>query len=113
MATFLLGDCLEVMKGLPNKSVDCFICDLPYGQLSSPKGSINHIKAETNGGQMNGCPWDVKLNLALFWEQVKRLAKDEHTPVLMFCNTKFGYDLIKSNESWFRYDLVWDKGHGR
>jgi site-specific DNA-methyltransferase (adenine-specific) len=30
----------------------------------------------------------------------------------MFCNTKFGYDLIKSNESWFRYDLVWDKGHG-
>ena len=112
MATFLLGDCLEVMKGLPNKSVDCFICDLPYGQLSSPKGSINHIKAETNGGQMNGCPWDVKLNLALFWEQVKRLAKDEHTPVLMFCNTKFGYDLIKSNESWFRYDLVWDKGHG-
>jgi site-specific DNA-methyltransferase (adenine-specific) len=30
----------------------------------------------------------------------------------MFCNTKFGYDLIKSNEQWFRYDLVWDKGHG-
>jgi site-specific DNA-methyltransferase (adenine-specific) len=30
----------------------------------------------------------------------------------MFCNTKFGSDLITSNPKWFRYDLVWDKGHG-
>jgi site-specific DNA-methyltransferase (adenine-specific) len=30
----------------------------------------------------------------------------------MFCNTKFGIDLINSNPSWFRYDLVWDKGRG-
>jgi site-specific DNA-methyltransferase (adenine-specific) len=30
----------------------------------------------------------------------------------MFCNTKFGYDLIESNKAWFRYDLVWDKGFG-
>jgi site-specific DNA-methyltransferase (adenine-specific) len=58
------------------------------------------------------CSWDVKIDLEKFWEQVKRLAKNDHTPVLMFCNTKFGYDLIKSNESWFRYDLVWDKEKG-
>ena len=32
-ATLLYGDCLEVMKTLPDKSVDCFVCDLPYGQL--------------------------------------------------------------------------------
>jgi len=30
----------------------------------------------------------------------------------MFCTTKFGYELIKSNEKWFRYDLVWDKARG-
>jgi site-specific DNA-methyltransferase (adenine-specific) len=30
----------------------------------------------------------------------------------MFCTTKFGYELIKSNETWFRYDLVWDKQRG-
>jgi site-specific DNA-methyltransferase (adenine-specific) len=35
--------------------------------------------------------------------------KDDHTPVLMFCSTKFGNDLINSNPDWFRYDLVWDK----
>jgi site-specific DNA-methyltransferase (adenine-specific) len=38
--------------------------------------------------------------------------KNDHTPVLMFCNTRFGYDLIKSKEKWFRYDLVWNKMRG-
>lgn len=120
MATILKGDCLEVMKSLANKSVDCFICDLPYGQLGGGYRATGIHPQTTNPNQnknkieyiTTGCPWDVKLDLAEFWTQVKRLAKDDHTPVLMFCNTKFGYDLIKSNESWFRYDLVWDKGHG-
>lgn len=60
-------------------------------------------------GVVSGVVWDVKINLEEFWIQVKRLAKDDHTPVLMFCNTKFGIDLINSNPSWFRYDLVWAK----
>ena len=30
----------------------------------------------------------------------------------MFCNTRFGYELIKSNEKEFRYDLVWNKPNG-
>ena len=116
MATILKGDCLEVMKSLPDKSVDCFICDLPYGQLGpgrdykkEPAGSAYSARANFGTGH---CDWDVKIDLAAFWIQVKRLCKDDHTPVLMFCNTKFGYDLIESNKAWFRYDLVWDKGHG-
>ena len=109
MATLLLGDCLEVMKTLTDKSIDCFICDLPYGCLS---GGPAIGKSEERARASGSCTWDVKINLAEFWTQVKRLAKNDHTPVLMFCNTKFGYELIKSNESWFRYDLVWDKGHG-
>lgn len=113
------GDCLEVMKGLPDKSIDLFICDLPYGCLSA--NSNNERKRFVNGkdtGTMlkgetiGGCSWDIKLDLNAFWVQVKRLCKNDHTPVLMFCNTKFGYDLIKSNEDWFRYDLVWNKMRG-
>ena len=91
----LHGDCLEVMKQLPAKSVDCFICDLPYGQLA--KGA---------------CAWDVKLNLADFWAQVERLARHSNTSILHFCNTKFGAELINSKPDWFRYDLVWNKGRG-
>jgi site-specific DNA-methyltransferase (adenine-specific) len=100
------------MKDLSDNSIDCFICDLPYGCLH-PERKRDTTKWYDSAGQARGsCPWDVKLDLVKFWEQVKRLAKNEHTPVLMFCNTKFGYDLIKSNESWFRYDLVWDKQRG-
>jgi site-specific DNA-methyltransferase (adenine-specific) len=122
----LLGDCLEVMKTLPDKSVDLFVCDLPYGCLTGGAGKEKAKRKAKNIGQtaadkgcfggspggIFGCAWDIPIDLPQFWAQVKRLAKDEHTPVLMFCNTRFGYELIKSNEAWFRYDLVWNKGRG-
>ena len=109
--TLLKGDCLEVMKGLPDKSVDLIICDLPYGCLAQQKGVIpfgRNVKGPSN----SGCSWDIKLNLEVFWKEVKRIRRDDHTPCIHFCNTKFGYDLIKSNEKEFRYDLVWDKQRG-
>lgn len=108
MATLLKGDCLELMKSLPDKSVDCFVCDLPYGQLTTPKLPVG----DAPRFESDRCAWDVKIDLSAFWVEVKRLCKDDHTPVLMFCNTKFGYELIKSNEKWFRYDLVWSKMRG-
>jgi site-specific DNA-methyltransferase (adenine-specific) len=110
------------MKTLPDKSVDLFLCDLPYGCLSSQNnnkrlmrmenGVITGKRAETKDGLLQGCAWDIPIDLTTFWVQVKRLCKDEHTPVLMFCTTKFGYELIKSNEDWFRYDLIWNKQRG-
>ena len=86
------GDCLKMMRDLSDNSIDLFICDLPYGQIE--------------------CKWDIKIDLQQFWCQVKRLCKNEHTPVIMFCSTKFGYELIHSNKEWFRYDLVWKKNIG-
>jgi len=108
---FLKGDCLEVMKTLPDKSIDCFVCDLPYGCLAQAKGATPFGR-NTKGPANSGCPWDIKINLDLFWTEVKRLAKNDHTPVLMFCTTKFGNELINSNPDWFRYDLVWSKPSG-
>ena len=111
----LLGDCLEIMKTLPDKSVDLFVCDLPYGCLTMGAKTNPRAFAGPNSKHYireSGCTWDVPIDLAQFWAQVKRLAKDDHTPVLMFCTTKFGYELIKSNEAWFRYDLVWNKSRG-
>lgn len=106
------GNCLEVMKTLPAKSIDCFLCDLPYGCLTSGKGKESYTGGKGRSNSYTGCAWDIKIDLEAFWKEVKRLAKDDHTPVLMFATTKFGYELIKSNESWFRYDLVWDKQRG-
>jgi len=110
MATLTLhkGDCLAVMKDISANSIDLIICDLPYGCLTTPKigGQANIRMPE------NHCAWDVKIDLTKFWTEAKRILKNEHSPVIHFCTTKFGYELIKSNESWFRYDLIWDKQRG-
>jgi site-specific DNA-methyltransferase (adenine-specific) len=106
------GDCLEIMKGLPDKSVDLIICDLPYGCLTGG-GITKKETAEKYGRKgtegISGCAWDIKIDLDAFWTQIKRIRKSDHSPTLHFCTTKFGYDLIKSNEKEFRYDLVWTK----
>lgn len=107
----LNGDCLELMKTLPDKSIDLFICDLPYGCLG-PQKKGGGVPRENTDGAFGGCAWDIKIDLIAFWIQVERLMKDDHTPIIHFCNTKFGYDLIKSKESWFRYDLIWNKSNG-
>ena len=129
------ADCLEQMKSIPDKSIDLIICDLPYGCLSgraigknaeekgmfgatveTRKRFINGIDTGTEiiqkEGSFAGCAWDIKINLDLFWTQIRRIRKDDHTPCIHFCSTKFGYDLIKSNEKEFRYDIVWNKMRG-
>tara|TARA_R110002110_G_scaffold414048_1_gene642836 strand:+ start:408 stop:1226 length:819 start_codon:yes stop_codon:yes gene_type:complete len=87
-STLYNGDCLEVMKELPNNSIDLLFCDLPYGQTS--------------------CKWDSLIDLELFWKQVNRICKID-CPMFFTCSTKFGVSLINSNPKNFRYDLVWIK----
>ena len=110
--SYLKGDCLEVMKGLPNKSIDCFICDLPYGCLLNARKQDPDV-APSAGRKIVSIPstWDVKINLNLFWAEVKRLRRNDAVPAIMFCNTRFGADLINSNSDEFRYDLVWSKSN--
>ena len=85
------GDCLELMKNLPDKSIDLFICDLPFGEIN-----IN---------------WDSLIDLNEFWKQFKRLRKSKKVACIHFCSTKFGYSLIKSNEKMFKMDLCIVKGN--
>jgi site-specific DNA-methyltransferase (adenine-specific) len=115
----LHGDCLELMKTLPDKSIDLFLCDLPYGCLADNRKKKPDVRRADNGKSLprmneriTGCNWDVPIDLDAFWIQVKRLCKNDHTPILMFCSTKFGNELINSNPDWFRYDLVWNKMRG-
>jgi site-specific DNA-methyltransferase (adenine-specific) len=115
----LQGDCLEVMKGLQDKSIDCFICDLPYGCLAGggkekkqrrfKNGVDTNTEIIQSEGVIAGCSWDVKIDLEKFWIQVERLMKNDNTPIIHFCTMRFGYELIQSKPSWFRYDMVWEK----
>ena len=113
------GDCLEIMKSIPDKSVDLIICDLPYGCLTSDrKGKrVGPLKdpSDPNSNIIivnKPCAWDIKIDLKPFWEQIRRIRRSDHTPTIHFCTTKFGYELIQSNPDEFRYDLVWDKQRG-
>lgn len=113
--TLYNGDCLEVMKAIPDKSVDLIICDLPYGCLTGG-GITKKETAEKYGRKgtegISGCAWDIKIDLDAFWKQIKRIRKSDHSPCIHFCTTKFGNELINSNPDEFRYDLVWDKQRG-
>ena len=54
------------------------------------------------------CKWDNKIDLNKLWVEYERIIK-EHGVICLFSQTKFFYELIKSNEKLFRYDLIWDK----
>ena len=54
------GDCLELMKEIPDKSIDMVLCDLPYGTQ-----------------RKNGCKWDVIISFELLWKNYSRIIKDD------------------------------------
>ena len=82
------GDCLELMKDIPNKSIDMILCDLPYGTTQNK--------------------WDSVIPLEPLWEQYKRIIKDNGVIVLTSQGI-FTAKLILSNEKWFKYKWVWEK----
>lgn len=83
-----LGDCLELMRDIPDGSVDMILCDLPYGTTS--------------------CKWDSIIDIESMWTQYKRLIKKGGAIVLT--STKpFTTKLISSNMCMFKYSLVWKK----
>ena len=84
----LLGDCLELMKDIPNGSIDMILCDLPYGTTA--------------------CKWDSIIDLELLWNEYKRVIKDNGAIVLT-ASQPFTTKLISSNYEMFKYELIWEK----
>ena len=85
------GDCLEVMKNIPDGSVDMILCDLPYG--------------------ITRCKWDSVIQLEPLWTQYRRITKN-NAAIVLFGSGLFTAELIMSNAKMFRYDLVWEKEAG-
>ena len=84
------GDCLEVMKGIPDKSIDCIVCDPPYGTTE--------------------CKWDSIIPFEPMWEQYKRIIKDNGA-ILLFGSQPFTTELNHSNLKMFRYEWIWIKNN--
>lgn len=88
MIDLRLGDCLEVMKEIPSKSIDAIICDLPYGTTQNK--------------------WDSIIPLDLMWLEYNRVIK-ERGAIVLFGAQPFTSTLISSNPKMFKYCWVWDK----
>jgi len=84
----LKGDCLEIMKDFPDKSVDMILCDLPYEKTT--------------------CKWDTIIPFKLLWEQYERIIKDNGAIVLT-ASQPFTTELISSNLYLYKYNWVWEK----
>jgi site-specific DNA-methyltransferase (adenine-specific) len=84
----LHGDCLELMKSIPDKSIDMILCDLPYGTTQNK--------------------WDSVIDLTLLWNEYHRVAK-ETTPIILTCQQPFTTQLINSNFKDFKYNIYWHK----
>ena len=77
------GDCLMEMKGIPDKSVDMILCDLPYGTTQNK--------------------WDSVIDLKKLWKEYYRIIKDNGAIVLTSQGI-FTAKLILSNEKDFKYN---------
>ena len=88
MINLFHGDCLELMKDIPDKSVDMVLTDPPYGTTA--------------------CKWDVVIPFEPMWEQLKRIIKDDGA-ICLFGSEPFSSHLRLSNLKMFKYDLIWDK----
>lgn len=84
------GDCLEVMQNIQEKSVDCILCDLPYG--------------------VTVCKWDSIIPFAELWKQYKRIVKPNGA-IILFSVQPFTTKLIQSNLKDFRYCWYWKKNN--
>ena len=74
------GDCLELMKDIPDGSVDMVLCDLPYGTTS--------------------CAWDIVIPLDNLWAQYKRIIKPGGA-IVLFGSEPFSSHVRLSNLTWF------------
>ena len=84
----LLGDCLELMKDIPDGSIDMILCDLPYGTTN--------------------CKWDTIIPFDKLWKQYERIIKSNGV-IALTATQPFASLLITSNLKLFKQELIWDK----
>lgn len=74
--SILKGDCLELLKNVPDQSIDMILCDLPYGTTS--------------------CSWDSLIDLDKLWKEYKRVIKP-YKAIILTASQPFTTTVISSN----------------
>lgn len=86
--SIILGDCLNVMQDIDDESIDMILADLPYGKTRNK--------------------WDSVIDLDSLWRVYSRIIKDNGA-IILFGIDKFSAELMLSNPSIHRYNLIWQK----
>ena len=82
------GDCIDIMRDMPDKSVDMILTDPPYGTTS--------------------CKWDSVIPFEPLWEQYNRIIKDNGA-IALFGSEPFSSKLRNSKIELYKYDWKWIK----
>jgi DNA modification methylase len=82
------GDCLEVMKLIPDGIIDMVLCDLPYGTTA--------------------CKWDTIIPFDALWKEYERLIKPNGA-ILLFGQEPFSSSMRLSNIKDYKFDIIWNK----
>lgn len=82
------GDCLELMRELPDASIDLILCDLPYGTTRNK--------------------WDALIPFDQLWACYDRIAKP-NAAIVLTAAQPFTSALVMSNPKGFKYQWIWDK----
>ncbi len=86
---FWLGDCMELMKNIPDSSIDMILCDLPYGTTQNK--------------------WDSVIPFEPLWTEYHRITKP-NAAIVLTASQPFTSALVMSNIKNFKYSWVWQKG---
>ncbi len=90
--TVINWDCLEIMKSIPDGSIDAIITDPPYGTTA--------------------CKWDSVIPFEPMWEQLNRIIKPNGA-IVLFGSEPFSSALRMSNIKQYKYDWIWEKSQSR
>lgn len=96
----ILGDCLEKMKDIPDKSVDMVLCDLPYGTIKNRPSTWTNTNTE----------WDDKIDLTQLFHEYNRVCR-KNAKIVLFAQQPFTNELINmsNNNITFSQNAIWLK----
>ena len=91
MINLLHGDCLDLMKTIPDVSIDAIITDPPYGTTA--------------------CKWDSVIPFEPMWKELNRIIKDNGA-IIFTASQPFTSNLVMSNTKMFKHEWIWEKNRG-
>jgi site-specific DNA-methyltransferase (adenine-specific) len=102
MNELYLGNCLDIMKSIPDQKIDLVLTDPPYGiginKMSFARGQQSGLAKR--GDYRGMCDWDSQRIGPEFFKEMLRISKNQ-----IIFGGNYYTDILVPTKSW----IVWDK----